>query len=507
MITALKMLSPSKMLRSILAVKQNPSISPITYRLARGAFWSVVGGVASRALTMGSSIIVARLLGKEGYGEIGMVQSTMGMFGVFAGFGLGAAATKYIAEFRTKDPARAGRIANLIILSSLAIGGLMAIMCLGMSGWLAEKTLNRSDLSPLLAAGALLLFVSTLGGVMLAVLAGFEAFREIARINILQGVAAPFVTVPLVFLFGIDGAVASMTINAGIGLYLCVIAMRREYVESGMASRFDRTTWNEWPVLSKFAIPSTLSGLMVAPVIWVTNTILANQQGGYGELGLFNAANQWRMVVIFLPGLLTSVMLPVLSETHGREDRTDFVGAVILNLRATWVIALPLTVFIVTMNKPLAALFGSQFEGTAPIISVLMIAVFLNVVNGAVGTALAGSGRMWTGMFMNFGWAVILVGSSLILIPLLGGLGLAVAYLVSYSAHTIWVMAYVELRLARFTISKQWQLILFSVLLLTASLVLAEGQFKQFTYPIMLVGLSLLPLIKMVRSNLPTVAG
>jgi O-antigen/teichoic acid export membrane protein len=136
-----------------------------------------------------------------------------------------------------------------------------------------------------------------------------------------------------------------------------------------------------------------------------------------------------------------------------------------------------------------------------------MIAVFLNVVNGAVGTALAGSGRMWTGMFMNFGWAVILVGSSLILIPLLGGLGLAVAYLVSYLAHTIWVMAYVELRLARFTISKQWQLILFSVLLLTASLVLAEGQFKQFTYPIMLVGLSLLPLIKMVRSNLPTVVG
>jgi O-antigen/teichoic acid export membrane protein len=488
-------------------IKARLAESPIAYRLARGAFWSVVGGIASRALTMGSSIIVARLLGKEGYGEIGMVQSTTGMFGVFAGFGLGATATKYIAEFRTKDPARAGRIANLIILISLTIGGLMAIMCLGMSGWLAEKTLNRSDLSPLLAAGALLLFVSTIGGVLLAVLAGFEAFREIARINILQGVAAPFITVPLVFLFGVDGAVASMTINAGVGLYLSVIAMRREYAEFGMAYRFDRTAWNEWPVLPKFALPSTLSGLMVAPVIWVINTILANQQGGYGELGLFNAANQWRMVVIFLPGLLTSVMLPVLSETHSREDRTDFVGVVMLNLRATWVIALPLTVFIVTMNKPLAALFGKQFQGTAPIISVLMISVFLNVINGAVGTALAGSGRMWTGTFMNFGWAFILVSSSLILIPLLGGLGLAVAYLISYLAHTIWVMAYVELRLARFSISKQWQLILFSLLLLMASVVLARIQFKQPVYHIMLIGVSLLPLIKTVRAKFPTVVG
>jgi O-antigen/teichoic acid export membrane protein len=489
------------------AIKLHLAESPIAYRLARGAFWSLIGGIASRALTMGSSIIVARLLGKEGYGEIGMVQSTIGMLGVFAGFGLGATATKYIAEFRTKDPARAASIVNLTILISLITGGLMAIMCLGMSGWLAEKTLNRVDLSSLLAAGALLLFVSIPGGVLLAALAGFEAFREIARINIWQGVAAPLITVPLVFLFGTDGAVASMTINAGIGLYLCVIAMRREYPEFGISCRFDRTAWNEWPVLLKFALPSMLSGLMVVPVIWVTNTILANQPGGYGELGLFNAANQWRMLVIFLPGLLTSAMLPVLSETHGREDQTDFVRAVILNLRITWAIALPLTVLVITMNESLAALFGKQFKGTAPIISVLMISVFLNVVNGAVGTALAGSGKMWTGTFMNFGWAFIMVGSSVILVPRLGGLGLAVAYLISYLAHTIWVMAYVELRLARFSISKQWQLMLFSLLLLIASAGLTWVHFKQSAYHIMLVGLSLLPLIRMVRAKFPNVVG
>jgi O-antigen/teichoic acid export membrane protein len=157
------------------------------------------------------------------------------------------------------------------------------------------------------------------------------------------------------------------------------------------------------------------------------------------------------------------------------------------------------------MNKPLAALFGKQFEGTAPIISVLMISVFLNVVNGAVGTALAGSGRMWTGTFMNFGWAFILVGSSLILVPRLGGLGLAVAYLISYLVHTIWVMAYVELRLARCSISKQWQLMLFSLLLLMASAGLAGVHFKQFAYHLVLVGLSLLPLINTVRAKFPTV--
>jgi hypothetical protein len=112
---------------------------------------------------------------------------------------------------------------------------------------------------------------------------------------------------------------------------------------------------------------------------------------------------------------------------------------------------------------------------------------------------------MWTGTFMNLAWAFILVGSSLILVPRLGGLGLAIAYLISYLAHTIWVMAYVELRLARFSISKQWQLMLFSLLLLIASAGLTGVHFKKFAYHIMLVGLSLLPLIKAVRSKSPTV--
>lgn len=495
-----------KRFRRLEHLRERLSHSPIVYRLVRGAFWSLVGGVASRALTMVSSIAVARLLGKEGYGEIGMVQSTMGMFGVFAGFGLGATATKYIAEFRTKDPIRAGRIANLTIIVSLFTAGLMAIVCLGMSSWLAEKTLNRAELAPLIAAGSVLLFVSTLGGVLSATLSGFEAFREIAKINIWQGVAAPIITIPLVWFFGVHGAIASITINAAIGLYLCVIALRRKYAKFGISYRFDRAAWGEGPVLWKFTFPSMLSGLMVGPIVWITNAILANQPNGYGELGLFNAANQWRMVIVFLPGILTSAMLPVLSETHGRDDKTDFFQTIVLNLRTTWIVALPLTIIVVTMEDPLAALFGKQFQGSAPIISMLMIATFLSVVNGAVGAALAGSGRMWTGTFMNLGWAAVLVIASLTLVPHFGGFGLALAYLLAYLLHTIWVMAYVELKLARFSISRQWQLILFSLFLLIASAGLATGQCKKFAYQMLLIALSLLPLINLLRAKIPGIA-
>jgi len=84
--------------------------SEIGYRLAKGVFWSMASAVISRGLMLAASVLVARMLGKTGFGELGMIRSTVGMFGVFAGFGLGLTATKHVAEFRSSDPARAGRI-------------------------------------------------------------------------------------------------------------------------------------------------------------------------------------------------------------------------------------------------------------------------------------------------------------------------------------------------------------------------------------------------------------
>ena len=55
--------------------------SPLAYRLARGVFWSMVGALISRGLMLVAFVLVARMLGKIGYGELGMVQSTVGMLG------------------------------------------------------------------------------------------------------------------------------------------------------------------------------------------------------------------------------------------------------------------------------------------------------------------------------------------------------------------------------------------------------------------------------------------
>ena len=106
-----------------LIIRSKLSANPIAYRLASGAFWSLVGMICSKLLSVLATVIVARLLGKEAYGAMGMVISTMGAFAVLAGFGLGSTSTKYIAEYKQTDPAKAGRIYGLTTVVALLTSG------------------------------------------------------------------------------------------------------------------------------------------------------------------------------------------------------------------------------------------------------------------------------------------------------------------------------------------------------------------------------------------------
>ena len=86
----------------------------IRSRLAHGVLWSLVGAVASQAFSLVAQIIAAHILGKSDFGRLGIINNTAGMFGVLAGFGLGLAATKFIAQYRITDPERAGRFCGFL---------------------------------------------------------------------------------------------------------------------------------------------------------------------------------------------------------------------------------------------------------------------------------------------------------------------------------------------------------------------------------------------------------
>jgi len=474
----------------------------IVQRITRGAFWSLVGEVAVKGFTLASSIVVARLLGREGFGTFGMLQSTLGMFGVLAGLGLGSTATKYVAQYRKTEPERAGAITYLALTIGALTAGVMIVACIVMAPWLADSTLKRPELSGLLMVGSLMLAGLVIGGVLNATLSGFEAFRALTHVKIWQGVFGALSAVLLVWFWGVQGAIVALVITATFGLLVSALAVRRQFRLGQIPTVWGKQVWREWPVLHRFAIPALVSSLLVMPTIWATNAMLVQQPDGYGELGLFNAANQWRTLVVFLPALLANAMLPVLSETYARTDRTEFTQAISINLRATWIVALPMTMLVIALGPELSLLFGKQFLGMEEMIPPLMVSCLLMLISTPTGAALAGAGKMWVGALMNFGWALALVFFAWLLVPRFGGVGLAYAYACAYLAHFAWTMSYAEIRLTPGVFLAQSRLIVLTLILIPAGMLLGVSRHPNYWAGTGLFLISILPLINAMHRKL-----
>jgi O-antigen/teichoic acid export membrane protein len=411
-------------------------------RFARGAFWSLLGAAISQGSALAASVITARILGREPFGEYGMIMNTVGMFGVFAGMGLGLTTTRYVSELRHTDPRRAGRIIALSAAVALATAGTAVVVLFAAAPSLAAHTLNAPFLCLDLRIGTGVLFLNALNGAQTGALAGFEAFRMIARVNLLRGVLTLPFSIAGVLLWGLHGAVTAALVAAAVGWILNHIAIGAECRRSGVPVCWERF-WSERSILWSFSLPAFLGGALTGPVMWVASSILVNQPHGYAEMGVFSAANQCRTAVAFLPALLSQPLLPMLSNV-GLGNPVAFKKLVRMNLLLNFGISVLVAAPIIFCSSWIMAAFGRDFQSGKITLILLVLATVISSTVAVIGQAIASLNKMWWGLGFNSMWAFVLLTSACLLVPPYGALGLAGAFLISYSTHGLTVAAYMQ---------------------------------------------------------------
>ena len=429
----------SPFLRPIL---QRIEASPLGYRLARGAFWSLTGAVIARGLGLLASIFVARILGKEGFGELGIIQSTFGMFGIFAGFGLGMTATKFIAQYRTTDPIKAGRIRALSSAFAWVSSSITSMILFFMASWLAEYTLAAPHLSSLLRIGSIYLLLTAINGAQIGALSGFEAFKTVAKVSLWSGLANFPLMVGGVYLGGLYGAVWGMVIAAGFNWLLNHIAIRDECAKAGVPYTYSGC-WHEKSILWKFSLPALISGIFFAPTEWVLNALLVNQPGGYGEMGLFNAAKQWQVIILYLPSMLSATTLPMLSNLMGENKKSQYNKMLVFNSIFMTGIAFVVAVPVSILSRSIMSAYGEGFSQGWPILAVTSVYSVMWASNIVIGQAIWTSDAAREAMAFAALRSIILISSAWFLLKY-GALGLSLAFLVTYTLQTIYLIPYIK---------------------------------------------------------------
>lgn len=410
--------------------------SPLGYRLAKGMFWSMAGAVISRSLMLVSTVLVARMLGKDNFGELGMIQSTVGMFGVFAGFGLGLTATKHVAEFYKSDPDRAGRIIGFSSLVAISTGGLMASSLLVIAPWLAEHTINAAHLTGVLRIAALILFMTALTGAQTGALAGFEAFKTITYVNLFVGLISFPILICGAYFGGLAGVVWALAINHCFNWLFNNIALRKETRRHNVNFSF-KGICRELPILWKFSLPAVLAGIMVSPANWICRALLTNQPNGYDEMGILTATLVFQVLLLFISGMLTAPLLPMISD-EGSKISNELST---VNILSSWILGVVTAIPLLCFPEIAQMIFGNDYNshGFKVTFSLIVFCTSIITFKSGLTRSMQANNILWWGFISNTLWAVILIVSTLYFVRW-GAPGVALSLSIAYILQTVIIL-------------------------------------------------------------------
>ena len=417
--------------RSELAMSAAPSDS-VAIRFAIAAFWALVGAVVSRGLTLTSSVLAGRLLGTTGFGEVSMIQSTQGLFGIVAGAGLGLAATKFVAEFRSVHPAKTGRCVTLATTIALISGTLMGLVLLVLSRVIASRVLNAPHLTVELQVATGLVLFGTINGVQTGALVGFGTFRALAALNSIRGVCLCVFLIAGIELGGVLGGVIGLVLTEAIAVVANHAVLRRLLPEK-VAWQDRSTVWSELMMMCRFSVLGLLGSICTMSAMWLANVVLVAQPGGYASLGVFNAAERWRQLLLFLPASFSPVILTMLSNLHGTKDPHTYRRLFRLNLTVSVAMVVVPSIGIILWASPAMGLFGDQYRAGRMTLVILAASSVAVVLNNLLGQILVSQGAIMGRFILDVLLAGVLAIASWHLIPIYRDQGMALGNLIAFA--------------------------------------------------------------------------
>ncbi len=368
----------------------------IQSKLAKDSFWAVFGNGFGNALLLFAGIIIARLLGKDLYGEYGVVKSTMLYVAGFATFGLGLTSTKYIANYY-QDKSQYLRI---LIRDSMQI-------TLAFSGFIALLlTIFAHTLAVYLHEEGLTLAFRLLGIIIIAkacittqngILAGVKRFKTIAQNSMLSGILMLILSSALTYFLGLMGAFTSLLVSQLFNAFINQISLHKILTDVAGTEPADRTCFKS--DLIRFSFPIALQESSFTICHWLGIMILTRLSSA-GEVGLYTAAGQWNAIILFIPNLLINVVLSYLSGSvnNQNEHKKTIQRMLAINFGCTLI---PFLIVYVLAGF-ISSLYGPTFADLTPVLRILTLTTIFECCSQVFRSEFIARGITWAVFYIRF---------------------------------------------------------------------------------------------------------
>lgn len=420
----------------------NSELAEVTKDSARGGFFLLSGTATSTVIMAIGSIIVARVLSSDAYGQYSLALVVPQILLLFTELGISQGITKLAAELHAKG--ETDKIKKIVTHGLLlrAIAGI-AIFAVNyaFADVFASVLLQRPELAFYVRIASAAILFQVILTTATSAFVGIDKTEYVALSATVQATAKTILSIALVLLgFAITGAiighVVSYIISSMVSISLLILILRKSKAPQE-ASNFAENT----KILLKYGAPLYLSILLAGFIPLFNNVVLAFFVSDV-EIGNYKAAINFASLLTVLATPITTALLPAFSKLSAKNHAIkDFFK--VAN-KYTAIAIVPAVILVILLsNQIVEIVYGSTYTSAAPYLATYCL-LYLLVGFGylTLGSLYNGLGETKINMKISAITFAILVGLSPLATSAYGVQGLIAAFLIASTAGQIYASWY-----------------------------------------------------------------
>ena len=366
-----------------------------------------------------TSVLVVRSIGAEGKGILALLMTTVSLLALLGNLGVPVAAVYYLRKEIYNPRTLIANFLVLVIIFSLLVWGLFFLY----GEWFIRLFFEGVTVS----TGLILLALSSLPIMMLSrfvsfMLLGAGLSGFYAQFTLGTAFITTLATLLLVVVlpFGVTGAVVAkiLAVTATLALALRQMIIRTQGCDW-------QVSWSGILALVRFGIGHYI-GSVSSLVFRNEGNFLIAYFLDVQTVGYYSVAISLCNVVLSVPEAVDRLLA---GEAAGREETnsTSLVSKATRNV--LWIMLCVALMLAIISPRLIPALYGAEFtQSVAPLTILLIAAIFIGLTS-TIKAYFLGIGRPVIGGICFLAIAVVSLGLSVVLIPIAGINGMALATL------------------------------------------------------------------------------
>lgn len=423
---------------SVTAAAARPPGNPLG-AVARGGSFAALGTGAGSILGFVLTLVVTRGLSTTSAGQFFSATAVFIVLQTFLSFGVGAGLVRFVPRFRAL-----GRHADVPALLAVAFVPVAALGVLGTVGlWFASPILaehvGHDDSAAALGSFRVLALLFLPGMLEVAAVECTRAFGSIRKYVLVQQLGVPALRPLLVGLGVAFGAPLWALVLAWMVPLVLALFVATTMVGQSLKKSYGRRL--AWPGRStsvreigleywRFTAARGLSSVMEILLNWLDILLVATMVSAT-QAAVYAAASRFITSGTLVLQALRLAIAGDVSAALARRD-TERVSQ-IYHVASQWVVlsSWPLYLVMAIFAPTVLRIFGASYSAGASALTVLCLAMLLNLAAGNVGTVLLMGGKSSWVLGDKGASLAINVAANLILVPHFGITGAAVAWAVT----------------------------------------------------------------------------